>query len=621
MKIKVAPNEIWAEKKHWDNYMNSMGFYTKWSEFTDFIQGTQWPPATVKTKNMPRPVINQLDFIVENKKSNILSQSLKMIFSPDEMSEDESLQEQLTQASQNYSDQAEATWHDLDEDGLNEEWVNDALSVGTGIKHYYFDNSIKGGQFTKYVGAIRGEIIDPMDIMLGDPHLKASRTQKQPYIAFVGKENTEDLIEQSKLTGSNSELIISDDKNNEEKYENGKKDIDNQNKTTVITKYYKQNGQVMWTKVTEGAVIQKPRPLAPDGSEKPFVLYPIEILVFKARKRCTFGRSVIEDLIPSQKAINFFVAMMLLSTQQTAWPKIITKVGALIGQTVTNEPGENLVDHTQGQDGIKYMQPPNFSNMPMVLTDKLVELNRLFTGTTEVATGEVMGANMAASAIVALQNQANKPVENSQHTLFRGEKGVGRIWEEFYKTYYNQPRPLTTEKDTIRTTKQFTGTDSADVSFALKVDIGPKSVFSESLQMNVLDSMAARQWINKYEYALYTPDNILPSALKHDFAQQWEEMKNNPPKPTPEKAGISMSFSDMPRDARIQLLAQQGIQSDGGMSPSEESNLQIKQSEIQLKQHELLKNITDSQSNHNKAENKGDVKDGLPKVQSKTPNK
>jgi len=59
--------------------------------------------------------------------------------------------------------------------------------------------------------------------------------------------------------------------------------------------------------------------------------------------------------------------MMLLSVQQTAWPKIIAKVGALT-QTVTNEPGEILTDHFINGEGIKYMQPPNFSSMPITLT-------------------------------------------------------------------------------------------------------------------------------------------------------------------------------------------------------------------------------------------------------------
>ena len=587
--------------------MSSMNFYKKWETFIKFIEGTQWPAPTKDTKDMPRPVLNQCDFIIENKKSNILSQSLKMIFSPDEISENPELQKQLSQAAQNYSDQAEATWNDLDQDQINEDLVNDALSIGTGITHYYFDNSIKGGQFTKYVGAIRSDIVNPANIILGNPCLKATQTQKQPYIAFESREFTEDLIEQAKLTGDKADLIVSDDRHANENYHGDKKDIEDTKKTTAITKYYKQNGEVFWTKVTENAIIQKPRPLAPDG-EKPFTLYPIEILVFKKRNECTFGRSMIEDLIPSQKAINFFVAMMLYSTQQTAWPKIISKVGALVGQTITNKPGENLIDNTSaGIDGIKYMQPPNFSNMPMILTDKLVEMNRLFTGTTEVATGEVMGANMAASAIVALQNQANKPVENQQRALFRSLKNIGRIYEEFFKTYYNQPRPLTTEKDMVRTTKQFVGSDSADVSFGLNIDIGPKSVFSESLQMNVLDSMATRQWLSKYQYAKYCPDNILPSTLKHDFAKEEEEMKQNPPNPAPDKPGISISFDSLPQDARIQLLQQIGIKSDGSMSPKDQATLEVKQSEIELKQQELLKSTIDSQANHNK----GGANDGM----------
>ena len=54
--------------------------------------------------------------------------------------------------------------------------------------------------------------------------------------------------------------------------------------------------------------------------------------------------------------------MLLYSVQQTAWPKILAKFGALAGQVITNDPGEILTEnyYVGGVDGIKYMQTPNF---------------------------------------------------------------------------------------------------------------------------------------------------------------------------------------------------------------------------------------------------------------------
>ena len=525
-KPKTDALSIWSEfQTQGINYQERMGFTTTWPEFTRFVEGKQWPAPTEKTKYMPRPVINQCDFIVENKKSNILSQTLKMLYSPEESPEDVD-NEVAIQAAENFTDASTTTWHDLDQDTLNEDCVDDVLVLGTGIYHYYFDNDLKGGEYTPYVGKICGEIIDPMDIVLGNPHLASTQTQKQPWIIIRTYPNTADVIAEATKNGKDAELIKPDGSDGTDaRYDSQRINITRPNTTTLLTKYYKENGQVMWMKSTEHAEVSDPKPLSPEGG-KPFTLYPVETLTFKKRRKCAFGRSIIEDIIPNQKSLNWGLGMMLLSIQQTAWPKIIAKLGAL-EQSITNEPGEIITDHgiAQGVDGIKYMQPPNFSNTPMIITEKIMDMTRQVTGTSEINSGEVLGANMAASAIIALQNQAKKPNEGYQNKLFRSMKNIGRIWEEFYKTYYNTPRPITSTNDEGKdVTKTFTGVDHADKNFKLNIDVGPASVFSESLQVSILDKLHDNKELDKYQYVKYMPSNVVPSELKHDFEKEKQKI-------------------------------------------------------------------------------------------------
>lgn len=525
MAVKTDSASVWAEYQRGLNYQSKMGFSTKWPEQIRFIEGNQWPPATDKTKYMPRPVINQLDFIVENKQSNILGQSLKMVFSPEEIPEDADATE-LNKAADDMTDAAQNTWNDTDQDTLNEDCVNDVLSVGTGIFHYYYDNSVTGGVFTKYVGGIRGEVIDPMDYIPGNPQLKPSQTQKQPWQIIRTREDVDLVREYAKKDGENWELIQPDDKD-DSKYDNSQNDIEEANKVTCLTKYYKESGQIYWTKVTESAIVQKPRPLAPEGASKPFTLYPIEVVVFKRRRKCLFGRSIIEDIIPNQKALNWGLGMMLLSVQQTAWPKIIARVGAL-QQAITNEPGEILTDNSSapGIDGIKYMQPPNFSSTPIVLAEKILDMTRQVTGVTEVNSGEVIGANMAAAAIIALQNQARKPNEKFEKIFGRSIKNVGRIWEEFYKVHYNLPRPISSQDEQGKEiTKTFTGSDYAEMGFGLSVDVGPASIFNESLQVSIIENMYSVKDLTKYQYVKYLPQNTVPSELRQDFEKEEEQLQ------------------------------------------------------------------------------------------------
>lgn len=523
--VTKDPLNIYGEYQRDLDYKTQMGFTYDWPKYVDFVEGKQWPPATEKTKNMPRPVINICDFTVENKQSNILSQAVKMVYSPEELPEDPALAEQVIQASEDYTDAAENVWHDIDQDGLNEDAVNDAITLGTGIWHFYFDATVHGGTFNKFVGQMVGETIDPMDICFGNPQLKPSQMQKQPYIIIKGRKDTEMLRERAKKTGEGAEHIQSDLDNPDEKYNSGQKDLDKAYKTTTYTKYYRENGEIWWMEVTADAIVQKPRRLSPDKA-KPFTLYPIEVLTFKRRKRCIYGRSIVADMIANQRMLNTGLGLMFLSIQQTAWPKVIAKMEAL-RQPITNEPGEILVDYSSdGVDGVKFMQPPNFSQFPVILTDKLLELTRQVTGVTEVATGEVIGANMAASAIIALQNQAKKPNEMYQQRYFRCVKNIGRIYEEFFKTYYGLPMPITaTGDDGEQFTKMFTGTQYADMAFGLEIDVGPASVFSESLQVNIIEKMYDKGDIDKYAYIKYMPKNVVPQDLKQDFDREKQAMQ------------------------------------------------------------------------------------------------
>jgi hypothetical protein len=522
--IKTDSATIWQEFEDNKTWLTSNGFQKMWKECTDFKEGRHWKQPTAKTKCMPRFVINQCGFIIKNKKSNILSQSLKMVFSPGELPSDGSDSTDLIKAAEDYTDAAAGTWEDVDQDALNEAAVDSALTKGTGIFHYSFNNSYHGGQFTEFQGRLEGEIIRPIDVCLGNPQLRPYETQKQPFIIVRRSTDADELKERAKKNGEGWEKIRPD-----EQYRTDKSDREttkNSNTATSLVKYYKQKGEIYWVEVTETAVVQKPIRLAPSTSEKPFTLYPIEILVFEELDECSFGRSAIQDAVSVNKAINWLYGMIMLGVQGNAWPRILAKVGALL-QSVTNEPGEILTDNYTGpSDGIKYLQPPNFSQMPIELADKLQEMSRQTTSTTEVISGEVLGANMAASAIIALQNQAKKPSESDQNKFFRSIKNIGQIEQEFYKCYYNLPRPIKgTDQQGNEITKAFTGSDSANVNFGLKIDVGPASVFSESIQVSVLEKMFDKGALDKYQYIKYLPKNVVSQELSHDFEKEQQEIQ------------------------------------------------------------------------------------------------
>ena len=522
MNIKIDPNGIWQEYLNDLDYKIAMGFAKSWPMYTNFIEGKQWPAPTEETKYMPRPVINICDQTVENKRSNILSQQLKMQFRLKEIPDDEAMNE----IASDFTDMASETWYDIMYDTLLKEKVNDAISLGTGITHYYFDNDYIGGTKVKYVGKMRGENIDPMDLILGNNRLKPYEIQKQPFIAVKRRKNFQDVVETSKKHGENYDLI-QPDKNidTNERYDSARVESRNGEEVTTITKYYKKNGEVWWVEVTEKAIVRKPKRLSPTNHK--FTLYPIDMLGMKRRRKCAYYRSFIEDIIPNQKSLNWGIGMQLLSVQQTAWPKIIAKVGALT-QQITNSPGEILIDNTQSGlgDGFKYMQMPNTPNTVPALMQTLMEMTRSVIGVTEVSTGEQIGANMAASAIIALQNQAQRPNDDYMQDVVASVKREGEIWEMFFKCFYTFHRYIKSkDEDGKEISKMFDSSKAQDVEFDLMVDVGPSSVYSESLQVAILDTMKQEGDIDKYQRAKYYPKTAIPQGLREELDKEKKQLE------------------------------------------------------------------------------------------------
>lgn len=536
---------IWQQYQAGLNYFERSGLTKEWEDCEKFYEGNQWPKATKKTKNLPRPVINLCAMIADNKKAGILSEKIKLVYTPSEM-----FGERLVQAQEGaniFTKFADNISKELRQEELDEHAIEYGTQFGTYIYHYFWDNNVLGGMETPYLGGERGEVLKPSNVIVANP--REIDVQKQKYIIIASIESVssvKELAKKNKL--KNVDLIQADHEIDDE----ATKELE---VCTVLTKYSRKNGKVVWSKSTKDVVIQDTTYWEPnknsvsltdeeikdDGSElsepdkvgekDSFFknqLYPIVFESHKNRKDCIYGIGEVAQAIPNNKAVNFNLAMMLLSVQQTAWPKIIQKAGALARQQITNAPGEVLTDNTKSQNwGFKYMETSGFSSQALTLTDSLISLTRTVTGSSEVVTGEVMGANMAASAIIALQNQAKKPIEIYQKKFYRAHQKIGKIHEQFFKNYYTDDRLFSYEEDNQLYTVSMNGENYRDIDFSLSVEVGSGGIYSESLTISLLDSMKQAGDIDFDEYIELYPESIMvfKSQLKKMRQKKAEEQK------------------------------------------------------------------------------------------------
>lgn len=538
MENKITASQISKEYENGLEYQKNMGYYEKFPMFERFKFGQQWPSATDRTRYMPRPVMNIIKYIINQRKSNLLNSPLNILFSADETIEDteeteeNSLIQRAAEGADKYTSLAKYVWEDLEQDELNDKITEDACTNGTGFVHYYWDIGVKGGITNSYIGAIRGEIIDGLNIFVSNP--QDEEIQNQDYIIIskrVKVDKIKKIAKEEKIPFEEIENISSD--TTDENYDTSRSEDEEQNMATLLTRYYRKKVKV--TEEKDGVTTTKEKnqvffiksvgeTLITKEHNTMLEQYPIAKFDWYRRKKSFFGVGEVEGIIPNQKAINFNIAMQLLAVQDMGFPKIIVPEGS-VDQKITNEPGEIIIEHDFNGAGVRYLNPPAFSSMPLNLSDSIYEKTRTLAGVSDTSTGEAFTANMAASAIIALQNQAKVPIQNIQQKFFRFIKDVARIWLEFFRNYYSTDRTFAVEDEMgQKHNETVNGKDYKYFDYKLKIDVGTSSAYSESLAQSSLDKLFDRGDIDVETYVDLSPNTVMPfkERLKEIFKQQRE---------------------------------------------------------------------------------------------------
>ena len=522
----------------WRCYENAIAYQGKIKlrenlpKFVDFYEGRQWAAPTELTKNLPRPVINIIKMICRAKKSAILSTPVRLVYE-----------------SARYIDEAarftrfsDYILKEIRQDELDKQAIEDAVKKGAYAYHYYWDKDVGGNMGIKE-GGVRCEVIDPLNIFFSNPCEQDE--QKQAWIIIASRESVNSVRAMADKD-ADTDAIRGDeiDRNDYKRVEQEGDEL-----CTVLTKYFRQDGEVYCEKSVKSTIVNKAFPISPDieGEMRALngdvantslpdsenrdedlnpmrgkaTLYPIVVGQYERRQDSIYGLGEVEGLIPNQKAINFNIAMALLNCQENAWGKYIVHPQALRSQTITNEPGQVLIDYSNTNNGIHKMTEHSLSAFPVDLVDRITSMVRMVTGSTEVMTGEVLGANMSGAAIAQLQAQAQQPIEELRNAFWDVKEKQGRVLAQFYKLFYaNKEYTYKTEaadsNDTAKVnTDVFNGEEYMDIDFEVIVEAVAGTRSSTASDINMLDQLLnkglidARTYINSYPQDAITNKNEL----------------------------------------------------------------------------------------------------------------
>ena len=517
--------EIWHRYEDAMSYQTSTGLRKRIPEYVSFYEGRQWPAPTRNTKNLPRPVINIVKMICRLKKSAILSSPIKIIYRCADKRVD----------TDTFNLFSQYVMKKMDQESIDKNAIDDATKKGSYFYHYYWDSCVtEDGRVSE--GALRCELIDPLNIFFENPC--ELDEQKQKWIIIATRERVEDVRKIAE-TGVDISDIMPDDE-----VDNTREDGMRRGLCTVLTMYHRIGGEVYCTRSVKGTVIRSAFPITPDtalackaleldteGEENyphspRATLYPIVCGYYEKKDRCIYGLSEVEGLIPNQKAINFNIAMSLLNAQEVAWGKYIALPGALKGQTISNAPGQVLIDYSGTGNGIKKMQENYMQAYPVDLVKTVTDLTRSVTGTSEFMTGEVQGSGMSGTAIARLQSQAQLPIEDLRALFMSVKRKQGRVLAQFFKLYYPY-KEFITEGEEGAVARIFSSRNYTEADFEVLVETALGANASAAGDISMLDTALRHGSMSLEAYISAYPDDALTDKKRLlDLIKQEKESEN-----------------------------------------------------------------------------------------------
>ena len=522
MENKENITSIYNEYLQAKKYFSQMELDTVVPMCVDFYEGRQWGKVTEKTKKLPRATFNLIEMIVNSKISTMLSSPLKIVFTSREMPKQAN---SLTKFNSLMEKEME---YDL----LCEDILDQAAVEGSSFIHFYWDSEAIGKR-GEYKGGVRAERVDLLNVVVENPC--QVNIQKQKWIILESKMNLEDVQKMCEIK-KDKKLIVCD--------QNQENDI--QNKVTVLTKYFRINGEVYFQKSTKNVILHKPRPLNPDLLDDAFIkennsqnrfianLYPIEVYQYKQRKNCIYGRGEVEPIISNNRTINFNTAMMSKGVEDQGFGTIVQREGALRpGEKITNDSSKVLIDRYKGgQNGFYSLSKNPFNPDAYQLNKDILETTRQITGATEVMTGEVMYNNQSGTSIAYLQQQARRPLEKLCKRYKQFRIRCAEIMFQFYCLFYEEKEFLHKSKNeenlfenqNITIKDSFNGKEYRNIDFDITVEIGSTNEYSEISELSLLDTLLKGDYISLKTYYKLYPDHLLPS--KEQLLAELESTEN-----------------------------------------------------------------------------------------------
>ena len=569
----MESSKFWRRYEKGKDYLDSKDLVNRSNTCWNFFAGKQWEGVEADGEELP--FLNFIHPNVMRKVTTIYTNRMAVNYS--DMDGRADLQPVYEKLSQMFS----AKWEKANEDVLCRRSIKHGNITGDGLQ--YFPT---------------GEVEDVQtllntDILYGDE--SEPNIQRQPYIIIQERRSVEEVKEMARQNGIPEEEIALIRPDSDTDYLLGNideveaADSSDSMKVTMITHLEKKREMVtdiLWeesdgvreaaeietgewrdvvyvAKCTRNAMVEYERPIKGEPSlvqrmngkqGRALSLYPVIKFSWEEFPNDARGVSQVEGLIPNQILINKTLARRSMTTKNTAYPRMaydssivanpddLMKVGMPIEVTAGGMQSVN--------QAVSYLNPASASGEPKSLMDDIIEITQELSGSGDTTMGNIDLQRVAASAIVAVNDQAQSMHDDTVANLQLFVEDMANLWVELWQVFSpngmmvvmkkpitkpvidpmtgepvidpmtGQPRTETTEEDVP---VEITAEELDQIKPLTRIDVTKDNSFTREAQQQVIDGLLEKQLVSLDEWCeLATDTSPVP---KHALEQILERRK------------------------------------------------------------------------------------------------
>lgn len=505
-------HKSWSQYEAGKEYKRSIGLYENNRKNERFYRGDQW--YGTEGKDLPRPVFNVIRRVIDFLVSSVASTDLSVRYTDENLPyiKDEKHRRAVSEALDVLTRNAAYRWERCGMESKVYKLLTDAAVTGDGVIYCYWDPETKNPQ--GFSGDIVTELIDNVNLFVSD--VNRADIQSQDYIILSGRASVSSLRREAMKYGVSADIAASIAPDGKSDTQSGDLSLhelcgEEEEKTTYIVKFWRENGKVVFEKSTKECIIRK--------VETDCTLYPVAYFNWYTTKNSFHGTSPVTSLIPNQKFINRAYAMVMKHMTDTAFSKVVYDKSKIpewsngVGEAIAALGGGNI------SDAVSIIGVGEMQDGYMELIDSAVSLTKELMGATDSALGNIDANNT--SAIIALQETSKITFEQIRAAYYKCIEDMANIWADMVCAYYPNGRLLPYGGEN--------GVEVADVDFELlkkgmlsaRIDVAQVARYSAVSAQNMLDKLLELGYISPSAYV-----KRLPAGLVHDREALIKEIEN-----------------------------------------------------------------------------------------------